>query len=91
MNKEVTLGKVKQFALVTAMFVIGYSSVQAQARDTLIVMGKVVNGVNEPVSKVSVAVEGAFEMPSVTNESGEFTLKTTSGYAWLNVEPAEEI
>lgn len=88
MNKQVILGKMNRFALLTTIFVFGYLSVQAQALDSLLVKGKVVNGLNEPVSNVSVAVEGAFELPSVTNELGEFLLKSTSKFQWLMVEPS---
>jgi len=87
MNKQVIWGGVSRLALLTVMFVLSYSLVHAQALDTLIVKGKVVNGANEPVSDVSIAIEGSSERPSVTNESGEFTLKTPSGNEWLNVEP----
>lgn len=88
MNKRMKPEKLKRISLLTVLFVLVCASVNAQSRDTITVKGKVVNGVNEPLPNVSVAVEGAIELPSVTDGSGEFTLKATSGYEWLNIEPS---
>jgi TonB-linked SusC/RagA family outer membrane protein len=90
MNKIVTLGNMKRFVLLTTIFVLYSSVIQAQTQDTLVVKGTVVNGSNEPVPNVSVTVEGTFEIPSVTNESGEFTVKAPTGFEWLNVEPSSD-
>jgi TonB-linked SusC/RagA family outer membrane protein len=87
MNKQVILGEVSRFALLTVIFVLCCSFVHAQVSDTIIVKGTVVNGINQPVSDVSVAIEGTSQTPSVTNKLGEFTLKALSGNEWLSVEP----
>lgn len=85
MNNLLILGTVKRYALWAIVFIIGISSVKAQ--DTLQVNGKILNVSNEPVSNVSVAVEGSFELPVVTGEDGEFTVKVLTGKEWLNVSP----
>ncbi len=84
MNNRIRLEKLKQFALVALMLVLGVSVGRAQ--DTLLVKGKVVNGLNQPVANVAIAIEGSYELPVVTGEDGSFTLKTKSGKIWLNVE-----
>lgn len=70
----------------TVLFMSGITLVTAQ--DTLLIRGKVVDGAKQPVSNVSVAVEGSFDLPAVTNEEGEFSIKTVSGNVWLNIEPS---
>ncbi len=86
MNKLVILGLVKRYALWAVMFIVGISSVKAQ--DTLQVNGKILNSANEPVSNVSIAVEGSMDLPVVTDESGEFTVRVLTGREWLNVSPS---
>ncbi len=67
---------------------IGMAIFSASGQDTLTIKGKVVNGINIPVPDVSVGVEGSFEMPDVTNDSGEFEVKALRGDVWLNVAPS---
>lgn len=58
------------------------------AQDSLLVIGKVVNMSDEPVSNVSVGVEGSMEFPAVTDESGGFSLLVPAENEWLNIEPS---
>ncbi len=88
MNKQSFLTDLKKIAAVSALVIFGISSVLAQ--DTLRVKGTIVNGLNKPVSNVSVGIEGSFELPSVTNEAGEFTLAALSGNVWLSIAPSGE-
>ena len=86
MNYKIFFTGIKKCAGLTTILVSMFiASVSAQ--DTLTVRGKIVDGRNQGVSGVAVGVEGSFELPDVTNESGEFTIKTISGEVWLNVEP----
>lgn len=87
MTNQVIDSIFKRGALIWALvFVFGLFS--AQAQDTLLVSGKVLNSAGGPVANVAVGIEGSFQLPSVTNEDGEFTLKVISGNVWLNVEPS---
>ncbi len=86
MNKQIFLTNLKRYAVVVAILLLGPAAIHAQ--DTLFVKGQIVNGANEPVSNVSVAVEGSFELPAVTNEAGEFEIAAPNGSAWLNIEPS---
>ena len=88
MNNQCLLVNFKKIAAVTGMLIFVISTVFAQ--DTLLVKGVVVNGLNKPVSNVSVGIEGSFELPSVTNEAGEFTVMAFSGDEWLNVSPSDQ-
>jgi len=88
MNNQCLIANLKKIAAVTAMLIFGIST--AYAQDTLRVKGTVVNGLNKPISNVSVGIEGSFEMPSVTNEAGEFTVISLSGSDWLNVSPSAD-
>ncbi len=80
--------KVKRFVLLTTLLVFGYTFLYAQAQDSVIISGKIVNGANEPVANVSVAVEGSFELPAVTDEEGKFEVVASSRFDWLNIQPS---
>ena len=88
MNNQSSLANFKKIAAATALLIFYVSAVFAQ--DTLLVKGVIVNGLNKPLANVSVGVEGAFELPSVTNEAGEFTVVAASGSDWLNISPSDE-
>jgi TonB-linked SusC/RagA family outer membrane protein len=62
-------------------------AVNAKAQDTLLVKGIVLDAMKQPISNVSVGVEGSFEIPAVTNEKGEFSLKTAFPDVWLYFDP----
>ena len=59
----------------------------ANAQDAKIIKGVVLNSLNEPVAGVSVGIEKSSELPTVTNQMGEFTVTAISGDDWLNIEP----
>lgn len=63
---------------------------ELSAQDTIFVQGIIKNGAGQPVSDVSVGIEGSKELPSYTNESGEFTIKATSPNLFLNINPSGE-
>ncbi len=67
---------------------LGGHSVMAQ--DTLSIRGTVVNGNNMPVPGVSVGVEGSLEFPDITDDSGSFLIRSSTGDAWLNVVPSAD-
>lgn len=86
MNNKCFLANFKKIAATMAMLIFGISTVFSQ--DTLLVKGTVVNGANQPVPNVSVGIEGSFDLPTVTNEAGEFSVKSVSGSDWLNISPS---
>ena len=58
------------------------------AQDTIIINGIVKNGADQPISDVSVGIEGSSDLPSYTNDNGEFTIKSTSTEVFLNINPS---
>ena len=75
-----------QFAFLAMLLLTGIQASYAQ--DSLLVKGTILDGADRPVQGVSVGVEGSFELPSVTDENGAFTLKSESGNVWLNIAPS---
>lgn len=88
MNYRFFFSDIKKTAVLSAILFTMFIASVASAQDTITVNGSVVNGINEPVSGVSIGVEGSFELPVVTDEAGKFVLKVLDGNVWLNVEPS---
>jgi TonB-linked SusC/RagA family outer membrane protein len=88
MNVVLRLNEEKRLSLCIVLLFFCIFSVSSQVNDTILVKGKVINSANIPVPNVSVAVEGSFELPSITDELGEFSIKTLSGNVWLNIAPS---
>jgi TonB-linked SusC/RagA family outer membrane protein len=82
------LKKLSIIVIGTILLVSGSQLTYAQ--DTLQVRGTVLNAAGEPVPNVSVGVEGSFELPAVSDESGRFTVNAITGSAWLNVNPSND-
>ena len=87
MDNRCLITNFRKMALVAILLISGISAVVGQ--DTLLVKGIVVNTSNKPIPNISVGVEGAEEMPTITNEKGEFTLVASSGNKWLKVSPSD--
>jgi len=85
MNVYLDKGKYKLIAFLCIMLFAGITSLKAQ--DTINVNGYVVNGANRPVADVSIEIEGSYELPSISDEEGHFSFKTTDGNVWLNIVP----
>lgn len=85
MNEHLSKEKYKLIAFLAIMLLVGITSLKAQ--DTIYVNGTVVNGANRPVADVSIEVEGSYELPSISDEEGQFSFKTTDGNVWVNIVP----
>jgi len=88
MNFILRLVKLQRIILISGFLIFGIFTVSSQVNDSILVKGKVVSSTNVPVANVAVAVEGSPELPSITNDSGEFTVKTFSGNEWLKIAPS---
>jgi len=55
-----------------------------------LITGVVVSPENKPISNVSVSIEGSRELPSYTNEAGEFVVSSKEDINWLIVAPAAD-
>ncbi len=82
---QLNLKTITRSALITACILLWGIAVQAQ--DTIVVRGRVLNGSGDPVPNVSIGVEKSFELPAVTNEQGEFSIKVLTGNEWLSISP----
>ncbi len=57
---------------------------------TLILEGKVLNQLSQPVDGVSVSIEGSMSIPSVSDESGIFSIEMPSRGVWILLSPPDE-
>ncbi len=84
--REMAEGLLRPGLMTIAVFLLWVGGLVAQ--DSLVVRGVVVNSRHEPVSNVSIGVEGSSRMPVVTDSSGAFTLTVPDGDSWLVVSPS---
>lgn len=83
----------KKAALIVPVLLLSLFSTQAQspmATDSILVKGVVVSGTNTPLSNITISIEGSRQMPAVTNEAGEFTIKSSAGNNWLIISPVSD-
>ncbi|HET6558370.1 MAG TPA: SusC/RagA family TonB-linked outer membrane protein [Prolixibacteraceae bacterium] len=83
----------KRAALIVPVLLLSLFSTQAQspmATDSILVKGVVVSGTNTPLSNITISIEGSRQMPAVTNEAGEFTIKSSAGDNWLIISPVSD-
>ncbi len=83
MNK---INKITLYSLLTISFLSIITLVNGQ--DTLLVKGIVLDGKHQPIPNVSVGIEGSYELPAITNEQGEFSIKTVFTNVWLYFDPS---
>lgn len=80
-KKRKPLSRVLHKLLLTVFFVTTITLLSAQ--DSLVVKGVIVAENNQPVSGVSVSIEGSANLPVITGEDGTFMLKAASGNCWV--------
>ncbi len=89
-NKLFTIAHCKKVALVIPVLLLSLYSSKAQNNtpaDSIVVKGVVVSGTNAAVSNITISIEGSGQLPVVTNDAGEFTIKAASGNNWLIISP----
>ena len=83
----------KSTALIFPVLLLSLFSSMAQsqmANDSILVKGVIVSGTNIPLSNITISIEGSYQMPAVTNEAGEFTIKSSGGNNWLIISPVSD-
>jgi len=85
MNNHIELNMFRKIAIILVLIFAGF--MPSFAQDTLRVTGKVMNSAGQPLANISVAVEGSFDLPAVTDTAGQFSLVVKSGDSWLNISP----
>ena len=88
-----TIALTKRVVLIVSVLLLSFFSSQAQGnkdQDSILVKGVVVSGTNTPLSNISISIEGSSQRQVITNEAGEFSIKSETGNNWLNVSPASD-
>jgi len=83
----------KKAALIVPVLLMSYFSSQAQntqVQDSLVLKGVIVSGTNKPLSNITISIEGSRQLPVVTNDAGEFTIKSSSGENWIIISPVSD-
>jgi TonB-linked SusC/RagA family outer membrane protein len=62
-------------------------SASLPGQDSLLIIGKITAGKNNPLKDVSVSVEGYDISPVISDSSGNFTISVPMGGAWLTFAP----
>lgn len=79
--------------LIIPVLLMSLFSSQAQgqlAKDSILVKGVIVSGKNIPLSNITISVEGSQQLPVVTNDAGEFSIKSSVGDNWLIISPVSD-
>jgi len=72
------------------IFMLVSTLLHLPAQDTTLVKGRVMASNQEPLQNVSISIEGSSQLPVLTNENGEFQVKSTSGTDWIFVDPPND-
>jgi len=75
------------YRIMLISFFLAALAFSSRAQDTVMVKGILYSNTNQPLANISVSVAGSLELPVVTNETGEFTVLSTSGEEWLIISP----
>jgi len=92
-NNLFTSANWKKAALVVPVLLLSIWSSQAQGpigNDSILVKGVIVSGTNTPLSNITISVEGSGQLPAVTNDAGEFNIKSAKGNNWLIISPVSD-
>ncbi|MDP3643891.1 MAG: SusC/RagA family TonB-linked outer membrane protein [Bacteroidota bacterium] len=92
-NNPFTIATWKSAALIIPVILLSFMTTHAQntnAQDSIPVKGVIVSETDTPLPNITISVEGSRQMPVVTNEAGEFTIKSNSGNNWLIISPVSD-
>ena len=88
-----TITPCKRVLLIVPMLLMSLYSLTAQekmAQDSIHVKGVIVSQTNTPLSNVTISVEGSSQLPVISNEAGEFSIKSNIANNWLVVSPVND-
>jgi len=92
-NNLFTTANWKKAALIVPVLLLSLFLSKAQGQmtnDSILIKGVIVSGTNTPVSNITISIEGSSQLPVVTNDAGEFSIKSSAGDNWLNISPVSE-
>ena len=73
----------------TFFFLSGIVIIPSVAQDAVQIEGTVENERGDPLSGISISLEGVLTDPVVTDSTGEFLFSVPPGQQWLIISPAE--
>jgi TonB-linked SusC/RagA family outer membrane protein len=83
--KNILLITLKRIILFSIL--VGLNICLLKAQDSLLIKGTVLTNAGVPVSNVSINIDGSYQQSVVTNDKGEFAIKSVSGNEWLVISP----
>lgn len=92
-NNLFTTANWKKAALIVPVLLLSLFSSEAQSQmpnDSIVVKGVIVSGTNTPLSNITISIEGSRQLPAVTNEAGEFSIKAGASDKWLIISPVSD-
>lgn len=92
-HKLFTIAPLRRAVPVVSLLLISIFASQAQndmAQDSILVKGVIVSGTNTPLSNITISIEGSRQMPVISNEAGEFSIKSSSGDNWIIISPVSD-
>lgn len=92
-NYIFTIAPWRRTVFIIPVLLFNLFSLQAQeklAQDSIIVKGVIFSSKNIPLSNITINVEGSNQLPVVTNEAGEFHIKSNTGDCWLIISPVSD-
>ena len=77
-----------QFILLVSTVISWSQSTLPVTADTLGIKGIILSDTRQPLSGISVSIEGSNQLPVLANEAGEFNIKGSFGTNWIIVKPS---
>jgi TonB-linked SusC/RagA family outer membrane protein len=85
--KNILYITIKRIILFSILF--GLNTYLLKAQDSLLIKGTVLTNAGVPVPNVSINIDGSNQQSVVTNDNGEFVIKSSSGNEWLIISPTD--
>jgi len=92
-NNLFTIAPLKKAVFIVSVLLLNFLSSQAQdksVQDSILIKGVIVSGTNTPLPNITISIDGSRQLPVVTNDAGEFTIKSSTGNNWLIVSPVSD-
>jgi TonB-linked SusC/RagA family outer membrane protein len=92
-NNLFTSANWKKAALVVTVLFVSIWSSRAQnaiGNDSILIKGVIVSANNKPLPNITISIEGSSQLPAVTNDAGEFSIRSAKGNNWLVISPVSD-
>ena len=75
------------YRYVLTVLILVLVAIQSHGQDSITVKGMVFSNGNNPVSNVSISIEGSVQLPVVTDSTGEFSMQNVARDSWIIIAP----